>query len=87
MLLRLRQRYRSQEPKDSVLDFPAATTLLQATLIIIPTGTIGTRTSTTTRMPEIRIHITPLRQRTSTVGIGLTIGITVTALTAASNPE
>ena len=67
------------------MDFRAATTLIRGTLIIIPTGTLDTRTSTTIRMPEIRIHIIPLPQPTGTVGIGLPIASTGTIITIASN--
>jgi hypothetical protein len=74
------------ELKDSVLGFRAATTVLQATLITIPTGTIGTRTSTTIRMRGIRIHIIPLRQSIRTVGIGLTSIIIATTIIA-SKPD
>ena len=75
------------ELRDSVLGFRAATTVLRGILIIIPTGTIGTRTSITIRMRGIRIHIIPLRQPIGTVGIGLTIVITATIIIIASKPD
>ena len=68
------------------MDFRAATTLIRGTLIIIPTGTLDTRTSTTIRMPEIRIHIIPLPQPTGTVGIGLTIARIGTIITIVAKP-
>jgi hypothetical protein len=65
------------------LDFRAATTLLQRALIIIPMGTIGTRTFITIHMPGIRIHITPHPQVTGTPGIGpTTANIAIIVITA-----
>jgi len=73
------------ELKDSVLDFRAATTVFRATSIIILTGTIGTRTCTTIRTPEIHIHIIPRRpDPCGTVRIGPT-AITATTLATATN--
>jgi len=67
------------------LDFRAATTVLRATSIIILTGTIGTRTCTTIRTPEIHIHIIPRRpDPRDTVGIGPT-AITAITITTATN--
>ena len=75
------------ELKDSVLDFRAATTGLRATSIIILTGTIGIRTSTTIRMPGIHIHTIPRRpDRCGTAGIGPT-AIIGTTITTATNPN
>ena len=69
-MLRLRQLCWFQELRDSVLDFRAATTAIRGTLVFIPMGTIGTRMSTTIRMPGIHIHIIPQPQPTGTVAIG-----------------
>src|SRR6516225_9592131 len=72
------------ELRDSVLDFRAATTVLRATSIIILTGTIGTRTCTIIRTPEIHIHIIPRRpDPCGTAGIEPTI--IATTITTASN--
>ena len=68
--------------RDSVLDFQAATTVIRGTLVFIPMGTLGTRMSTTIRMPGIRIRIIPQPQRTGTVGIGLTAIIAIIITTA-----
>ena len=65
------------------MDFRAATTLIRGTLIIIPTGTLDTHTSTTIRMPGIGIHIIPLPQPTT--DIGLTTASIGTIITIASN--
>ena len=65
------------------MDFRAATTLIRGTLIIIPTGTLDTHTSTTIRMPGIGIHIIPLPQPTEDIGLPtVSIG---TIITIASN--
>jgi len=55
------------------LDFPEAIQLIRRILIIIPTGTIGTRTSTIIRIP-LRIHIITAG-RTGTLGTALITGI------------
>src|SRR5206468_3729849 len=73
------------ELRDSVLDFRAATTVLRAISIIILTGTIGTRTCTTIRTPEIHIHIIPRRpDPRATAGIGF-IAIIAATITTATN--
>ena len=79
-MLRLRRLFWFQELGDLVLDFRAVITVLRGTLIIIRTGTIGTRTPTTIRMPGIHIHIIPHPQDIGTVGIGLTT-VTTTIIT------
>ena len=65
------------------MDFRAATTVIRGTLVFIPTGTLGTRTSTTIRMLVIHIHIIPQLQPTGTVAIGriATIAIIITTVT------
>ena len=75
------------ELKASVLDFRADTTVLRAILIIILTGTIGTRLFTTIRTPEIHIPIIPRRQPTGTAR-GLTTGrIAITELITIIKPK
>ena len=82
-MLRLRRLFWFQELGDLVFDFRAVITVLRGTLIIIHTGTIGTRMSTIIRMPGMRIHIIPRPQATGTVGIGPTaiIAIIITTVT------
>ena len=60
------------------MDFRAATPLIRHATIIIPTDTIGTRTSTTIHMPGIHMHIIPLPQAIGTLGTGPTIDIIIT---------
>ena len=63
------------------MDSQAATTVIRGTLVSIPMGTIGTRMSTTIRMPGIHLHIIPRPQVIGIVGTGLTtvsIAITTT---------
>jgi hypothetical protein len=69
------------------LDFRADITVLQATSIIILMGTIGTRTSTIIRTPEMHTPIIPPHQPIGTLRIGLTTIIIATTLTTASNSE
>jgi len=64
------------------LDSQAATTVIRGTLVSIPMGTIGTRMSTTIRMPGIHIHIIPHHQPIGTAGIGLTAIIAIIITTA-----
>ena len=60
------------------MDFRAATPLIRHATIIIPTGTIGTRISTTIHMPGIHMHIIPLPQAMGTLGTGPTIATIIT---------
>ena len=83
-MLRLRRLSWFPELRASVLDFRADTTLLRATSIIILTGTIGIRTSTTIRTPEIHMPIIPRRQPIGTPRIGRITIIIATTLTTAS---
>lgn len=86
-MLRLRRLSWFPELRASVLDFRADTTLLRATSIIILTDTIGTRTSSTIRTPEIHMPIIPRRQPIGTLRIGLITIIIASTLTTARKSE
>ena len=64
---------------ESVLDSPAATPRIRRTLIIIPTGTIGDRT---TLIPS-HIRITVATDTPRTTGVELTTAIIAIVITTA----
>ena len=69
------------------MDFRAATTVRQRGLIIIPTDTIGTHTSTIIHTLGMHIHITPHLQVTGTPGIGPTTANIAIIVITAIKPE
>lgn len=68
----MKQPFWFPEPGASVLDFRQDTMVPRAALTTIPTGIIGTRTSTIILMPGIDTHIIPHPQHPNTRRTGRT---------------